>query len=110
MSIEVAHAAGASEAQALAAISLQGFTAAAKDYAPGKTDPHRHDYDICLHILAGEFRLGLPDEGALRSFGPGDRLHVPAGTFHYEEHGDLRMVVGRRHPEQALETHRQKGA
>ena len=110
MSIDVTHRNGASEAQAVAEISGEGFIAAAKDYAAGKTDPHRHDYDICLHILDGEFRLGLVDEGAVHSFGPGDRLFVPAGTLHFEDHGPLRMVVGRRHPEQGLGSNEQKGA
>jgi len=96
MSIEVTQRPGASEAQALAEISGDGFTAAAKDYSPGKTEPHRHDYDICLHILEGEFRLGLMDEGVVHSFGPGERLFVPAGTLHFEDHGPLKMVVGRR--------------
>ncbi|HEV2080104.1 MAG TPA: hypothetical protein VGR19_09460, partial [Allosphingosinicella sp.] len=49
-----------------------------------------------LHILAGDFQLGLEEEGAVRSFGPGDRLLVTAGTLHFEDHGPLRMVVGRR--------------
>jgi len=96
MSVEVTWGNDASEAQAAFEINSEGFTAAAKDYAPGKTEPHRHDYDICLHILEGEFRLGLVDENVVHSYGPGDRLFVPAGTLHYEDHGTLRMVVGRR--------------
>lgn len=87
-----------SEAQAAAEISSGGFAAIVRDYPPGKTEPHRHDYDVCLHILAGEFQLGLPDEGVVRSFGPGERLLVRAGTLHFEDHGPLRMVVGRRDP------------
>ena len=102
MSIKVERREGVSEAQALAKITDDGFVAAAKDYAAGKTEPHRHEYDICLHILDGEFRLGLPEEGAVHSFGPGDTLFVPAGTLHFEDHGPLRMVVGRRQPEQGL--------
>jgi len=96
MSIELIQGHGGSEAQAMAEISGRGFTAAPRDYARGRTEPHRHDYDICLHILEGEFRLGVVDEGVVRSFGPGDRLFVPAGTLHFEDHGSLRMVVGRR--------------
>jgi hypothetical protein len=102
MSIKVERHEGASEEQALAGITDDGFLAATKDYAAGRTEPHRHDYDICLHILDGEFRLGLPEEGAVHSFGPGDRLFVPADTLHFEEHGPLRMVVGRRQPAQGL--------
>jgi len=98
MLIEATSGSRAPEAQAASEMSDQGYTAAAKDYSPGKTEPHRHDYDICLHILEGEFRLGLIDENVVHSYGPGDRLYVPAGTLHYEDHGDLRTVVGRRHP------------
>ena len=98
MSIQLMQGNQASEAQAISEISAQGFAAAAKDYGPGRTEPHRHTYDICLHILEGEFRLGLPDDGVVRGFGPGERLLVPAGTPHFEEHGPLRMVVGRREP------------
>ena len=110
MSIEVTHRNGASEAQAVADMSGQGFTAAAKDYPAGRTEPHRHDYDICLHILEGEFRLGLLEEGVVRGFGPGDRLSVPAGTLHFEDHGPLRMVVGRREPARGLTSNEPKGA
>lgn len=98
MSVEGTRGHGTSEAQAAVEMSDKGFTAAAKDYAPGKTEPHRHDYDICLHILEGEFRLGLPADNVVHSYGPGDRLFVPAGTLHFEDHGELRMVVGRRQP------------
>jgi len=102
MSVEVMRGNSASEAQATTEISSKGFTAASKNYAPSKTEPHRHDYDICLHILEGEFRLGVIDESVVHSCGPGDRLFVPAGTLHFEDHGPLRMVVGRRHPEEGL--------
>ena len=96
MSIEVTHSQCASEAQAVAEISGNGFTAVAKDYKPGKTEPHRHDYDICLHILEGEFRLTEVDEGVVHSFEAGDRFVVPAGMLHFEDYGPLRLVVGRR--------------
>ncbi len=98
------------EAQALAEIGSDGFAAAVREYPPGRTEPHLHDYDICLHILAGRFQLGLPEEGIVRSFGPGDRLLVPAGTLHFEDHGPLRMVVGRRGGSSAVEPGGPKGA
>jgi quercetin dioxygenase-like cupin family protein len=98
MSIEILEGNQATEAQAIAEIGHEGFAAAAKNYEPGRTEPHRHDYDICIHVLEGEFRLGLVEEGVVRSFGPGERLLVPAGTLHYEDHEQLRMVVGRRQP------------
>ncbi len=106
MSVETSRGNAASEAQAAVEMSNKGFTAAAKDYAPGRTEPHRHDYDIRLHILEGEFRLGLTEENVVHSYGPGDSLFGPAGTLHFEDHGELRMVVGRRHP-QALQPPRQ---
>jgi quercetin dioxygenase-like cupin family protein len=102
MSIEVRRGIFASEAEAVAEFSGNGFAAAAKNYEAGKTELHRHDHDICLHVLEGEFRLGLVEEGEVRSLGPGDRLLVPAGTLHSEEHGRLRMVVGRREANHAL--------
>ena len=100
MSIEVTHSNCASEAQVVAEISGNGFTAAARDYKTGKTEPHRHDYDICLHILEGEFRLTEVDEGVMHSFRAGDRFLVPAGMLHFEDHGPLRLVVGRRNLEE----------
>lgn len=110
MSIDVTNRSGVSEAQAVAEISGEGFAAAAKGYTPGRSEPHRHDYDICLHILEGEFRLGLMEEGVVQSFGPGARLYVPAGTLHYEDYGPLRMVVGRRDPVESVASSQPKGA
>ena len=86
----------AREEDALAELSAEGFAGAVKDYAPGTTEPHRHEYDIQLYILEGEFRLNLPNEGAVHICRPGDKLFVPAGTPHFEDHDALRMVVGRR--------------
>ncbi len=110
MRIEATCGNGMSEAQAVAEIGSDGFAAAVKEYATGKTKPHRHDYDICLHVLDGNFHLGLPEEDTVLSFGPGERLLVRAGTLHYEEHGPLRMVVGRRDPEDAKEPMSSEGA
>ncbi len=101
MPVTVTRRGEASEADALAEIGSDGFATEAKDYSPGKTDPHHHDYDVCLHIFRGELRLNLLDEGLARSCQPGDRVFVPAGTLHSEEHGLLRMVVGRRPPQPA---------
>lgn len=98
MSIEIQRCSDVSEAQAVVEMTDDGFLAAAKAYEPGKTEAHRHDYDICLQIVEGEFRLGLVDENIVRICNPGDRVFVPAGTLHFEDHGALRMVVGRRHP------------
>lgn len=86
----------AGETQAIAEMAGQGFVAAAKEYAPGSTEPHRHDYDVCLLILEGEFRLLEADKGLVHRCTPGDQVMVDAGTLHAEEHGVLKMVVGRR--------------
>ena len=40
------------------------------------------------------------DEGVVHSFGVGDRFLVPAGMLHFEDHGPLRLVVGRRNLEE----------
>lgn len=87
---------GAGQEEALAELNLEGFSGAAKDYAPGTTEPHTHDQDLQLYILEGEFRLTDVDRGAVHVCRPGDKVFVAAGTPHFEDHGDLRMVVGRR--------------
>jgi quercetin dioxygenase-like cupin family protein len=97
MSIVTTHQPGTPEDRMIAAMARDGFEAAAKAYAPGKTEPHRHDYDVCLYILEGEFSLADADRGLVHRFGPGDKVFVPRGTAHAEEHGALRMIVGRRH-------------
>lgn len=86
----------ATEEQAIAEMARTGFAAAAKDYVPGSTEPHQHDYDVCLQILEGEFHLLEADQGIVHRCTPGDRVMVDAGTRHAEEHGALKMVVGRR--------------
>lgn len=75
----------------------EGFEAAAKTYGADRTQPHHHDYDVCLHIVEGEFKLDEVAAGKVHSFGPGDRVFVSRGIRHAEEHGPLRMIVGRRH-------------
>ena len=83
--------------EVLAQLTRDGFDAAEKAYEPGATEPHRHDYDVCLYVIEGEIRVFEPGLSAPHACGPGDRLFVPAGTEHHEEHGPLRMIVGRRH-------------
>ena len=97
MAIEIAKDPALGEEQAIERMRAGGFEAAAKDYAPGRTEPHAHDYAVSLYILEGEFRLHEVDTGIVHSCMPGDRVVVDAGTPHAEEHGALRMVVGRRH-------------
>lgn len=97
MSIQVSSIPGLTAEQAAAQMSAEGFAAAAKDYAPGRTEPHAHDYDVCLYILEGTFKLFDADRGVVHAFTPGDKVLVPSGTRHSEDHDVLRMVVGRRH-------------
>ena len=96
MGIELDSAYGATEAQAVAELREDGFSAEVKDYAPGTTQPHAHDYEVRLYILEGEFRLSDADKEVVHSCRPGDRVRVSAGTRHSEDHGELKMVVGRR--------------
>jgi len=87
---------GASEQEALAELRREGFSAETKDYAPGRTAPHAHDYEVRLFILDGEFRLTDADSGTVHACPSGARVRVSAGTRHSEDHKALRMVVGRR--------------
>jgi quercetin dioxygenase-like cupin family protein len=97
MPVVTTHQPGLAEDQMIAQMAGVGFEAAAKDYSPGKTEPHHHDYDVCLYILEGEFRVAEVSSGQVHRFGPGDEVFVPRGTAHAEEHGALRMIVGRRY-------------
>lgn len=97
MPITSNHEPAAAQEQVLQQMQQAGFEAAAKDYAAGRTEPHAHDYDVCLYILEGEFRLTEMDRAMVHRFGPGDKVLVGRGTVHAEEHGPLRMIVGRRY-------------
>ena len=97
MSVIVSHNPGASEEQVVEEMARDGFEAAAKDYSSGRTEPHHHDYDVCLYILDGEFRLNEVAKETVHRFGLGDRVLDDRGTVHSEEYGELRMIVGRRH-------------
>lgn len=97
MSVITTHQPGASEHQMIEEMARGGFQAAAQAYDPGATEPHHHDYDVCLYILEGEFRLREVERSMVHRFGPGDKVFVGRGTVHAEEHGPLRMIVGRRH-------------
>ncbi len=70
MSVIVSHNPGAPEEQVIEEMARDGFEATAKDYSSGRTEPHHHDYDVCLYILDGEFRL---NEVARRRFTALDR-------------------------------------
>ena len=86
----------APEEQVLAELAREGFTAAVKDYAPDRTEPHPHEYDVSLYVIEGEFTIIEPN-GVIHHIGPGDRAFVGRGTAHAEDHSALRMIVGRRH-------------
>ena len=96
MGIEIDEGYSASEDAAVAELREDGFSAEVKQYAPGTTEPHAHDYEVRLFILEGEFRLLDADREELHTCRPGDRVRVSAGTRHSEDHGALKMVVGRR--------------
>jgi uncharacterized cupin superfamily protein len=87
----------ATEETAVEEMVRDGFEATAKAYAPGKTEPHQHDYDVCLYIVEGEIRLAEVETGTVHVFRAGEQALVNRGTLHSEEHGALKMVVGRRH-------------
>jgi mannose-6-phosphate isomerase-like protein (cupin superfamily) len=97
MPVVITHRPGTSEDRMIEEMARDGFEAAAKAYASGETEPHQHPYDVCLYILEGEFRLREVGKSVVHRFVPGDKVFVDRGTVHAEEHGPLRMVVGRRH-------------
>jgi quercetin dioxygenase-like cupin family protein len=97
MPIVTIHQPGTAEDRIVEAMMRDGFDAAVMDYGPGHTEPHQHPYDACLYILEGELRLREVEESVVHRLGPGDKVLVDRGTVHAEEHGAIRMVVGRRH-------------
>ena len=97
MSVVTTRKPGASEDQVIEEMARNGYEAAARVYSSGMTEPHQHDYDVCLYILEGEFRLTEVDKSVVHRFQPGDQVFVARGTVHAEEYGSLRMIVGRRH-------------
>jgi quercetin dioxygenase-like cupin family protein len=96
MTITIDHDPAAAE-EVLEQMKRGGFEATTNQYAAGKTEPHAHDYDVCLYVLEGEFRLTEVHRAVVHCLGPGDRVLVDRGTVHAEEHGALSMIVGRRH-------------
>jgi hypothetical protein len=97
MPVFTTHQPGTPEDQMIEEMARDGFQAAARDYGSGQTEPHQHDYDVCLYISEGELRLLEAERSIVHRFGPGDKVFVQRGTVHTEEHGPLRMIVGRRH-------------
>jgi quercetin dioxygenase-like cupin family protein len=97
MSVVTSSQPGTSEDRMIQEMARDGFEAATQDYDAGATEPHQHDYDVCLYILEGEFRLREVERSIVHRFRPGDKICVYRGTVHAEDHGPLRMIVGRRH-------------
>ncbi len=89
--------------QALAEANSDGFIAEIKEYTDGVTEPHQHDYDVRLFILEGEIRLTDVHKNFVHACGPGTKVHVSAGTAHSEDHGTLKMIVGRRHSRSSVQ-------
>jgi quercetin dioxygenase-like cupin family protein len=50
------------------------------DSAGADYEPHTHEHDESLWIVAGEITFGA--DGRQLRLGPGDRLMLPAGTVH----------------------------
>jgi uncharacterized RmlC-like cupin family protein len=96
MTIQISSGHDRDDVSATAALRREGFWAAVRVYDAARTEPHSHGQDLCLYILDGEFRLGDVEGGKVHCCGPGDRIFVAAGTHHYEDHGEVRIAVGRR--------------
>ncbi len=84
MSVVTAHKPGVPEGRMIEEMARDGFEAVARNYASDKTEPHAHDYDVCLYILEGKFRLTDVDRSTVHLFGHGDKVLVDRGTVHAE--------------------------
>lgn len=55
--------------------------------------PHRHlNESETIHVVDGRFEIDL--DGRLQALGPGDTIHIPAGTTH--SGGNVGEATGRR--------------
>jgi quercetin dioxygenase-like cupin family protein len=64
-------------------LAIRKFTLAAGGEVPRHTNAVEHEQ----YVLAGEYVVGIDDEEY--TVGPGDAVHVPAGTVHwYRNEGD----------------------
>ena len=69
------------EAALHARLAADGFDVYRWTDAPGAHyEPHTHDEDETLWVLAGEITFEIA--GRAYRLGPGDRLQLPAGTVH----------------------------
>lgn len=72
------------EAALRAAIEAEGFVVTRYVYPPGTVfPPHSHGVDKVDGVVAGRFRLTLPDGAVVLE--AGDRLFVPEGRVHAAE-------------------------
>jgi hypothetical protein len=70
MPVVTTHQPAVPEPQMIQEMARDGFEAATKDYGSGTTEPHQHDYEVCLYILEGEFRLREVARSIVHRFGP----------------------------------------
>jgi quercetin dioxygenase-like cupin family protein len=64
-------------------LAIRKFTLAAGGEVPRHTNAVEHEQ----YVLSGEYVVGIDDEEY--TVGPGDAVHVPAGTVHwYRNEGD----------------------
>ncbi len=89
--------------KAIAEAKSEGFVGEIKEYTGGHTEPHQHDYDVRLFVLEGEIRLTDVHKNFGHKCGPGTKIHVIAGAAHIEDHGTLKMIVGRRHSRSSVQ-------
>ena len=69
------------------AFSVDGLWAGLVRTAPGATSGWHHhgDHETSLYVVSGRLRLSFGPGGTQQvEAGPGDFLHVPAGTVHRE--------------------------
>jgi quercetin dioxygenase-like cupin family protein len=86
------------EREARDQLTSDGFAVYRWTDAPGAHyEPHTHDEDECLWLLAGgiSFEIG----GRAFALAPGDRLELPAGTVHAATAGPAgaTYLIGERH-------------
>jgi quercetin dioxygenase-like cupin family protein len=71
----------ATEDDLRARLTAEGFSAFRWTDAPGAHyEPHSHEADESLWVLAGEMTFEV--DGRKYRLGPGDRLQLPSGTLH----------------------------
>ena len=83
------------ESGLLQRLEAEGFEAFVWRDDPGADyQPHAHDHDESLWVIAGEITFGAGGED--HRLGPGDRLMLPRGTVHTARAGrdGARYLIG----------------